>query len=67
VVSDWQHHAAPLASILRMAVMGINATDGVFMAEQPAQNLSYGHNGHLPQYGQLTIIVRMDLPHRRQV
>jgi hypothetical protein len=25
------------------------------------------HNGFFPQYGQLTMMVRMGLPHRRQV
>jgi hypothetical protein len=33
MVSNWQHYAAPLASILRMTVMGINAAYGVLVAE----------------------------------
>jgi hypothetical protein len=41
MLSNRQINAAPLAPVLRMAVMGINATDGVLVAEQPAQNLSH--------------------------
>jgi hypothetical protein len=32
-VGYWQQDAAPLASVLRVTVMGVNATDSVFVAE----------------------------------
>jgi hypothetical protein len=41
MLSNRQINAAPLAPVVRVAVMGINATDGVLMAEQPAEKLSH--------------------------
>jgi hypothetical protein len=41
MLSNRQINAAPLAPVVRVAVMGINATDDVFMAEQPAEKLSH--------------------------
>jgi hypothetical protein len=41
VLSNWQINAAPLAPIMRISVVGINATDDVFVAEQPAYEPSH--------------------------
>jgi hypothetical protein len=41
VFSNWQINAAPLAPVMRVAIVDINATYDVFVAKQPAQKFSH--------------------------